>query len=449
MNMSALLYPTSNLNQVEKLTLTRGEGVYVFDDAGNRYLEAMSGLWCTSLGYGNEELAEAARDQMLSLPYAHLFGGKSHTKAEELADKIASMVPIRGARVFLGTSGSDANDTLIKLLQYYFNGLDKPHKKNIIARERAYHGVSVAASTLTGLPATHAGFDVPFETIGIIRVEAPHYYRQKLDEETEQQFCDRLIQNLRSTINATGADNIAAMIIEPIPGAGGVIVPPPGYYAGISAVLHENDIMLWDDEVICGFGRTGHDFGATTFDFQPDVMTFAKGLSSGYQPISAAVIPGEMYDVIADTSSKTGVFGHGYTYSGHPVACAVALKTLEIYERDDMFATAAARGQYLQRKLRELEQHPLVGEVRGRGLLAAVELVVDKTTGAPFTDTSVGAYAQQRCQENGLISRCVAGASLAVCPPLIISESEIDEMINALRLSIDETADHVAKNHLV
>ncbi len=446
--MSALLYPTSDLDQVEKLTLVRGEGVYVFDDAGNRYLEGMSGLWCTSLGYGNVELAETAREQMLSLPYAHLFGGKSHIKAEELAEKIASMVPIDNARVFLGTSGSDANDTLIKLLQYYFNGLGKPRKKNIIARERAYHGVSVAASTLTGLPSTHAGFDVPFEAIGIIRVEAPHYYRQKLNGETEPEFCDRLIQNLRSTIARAGADNIAAMIIEPVPGAGGVIVPPSGYYAGIQQVLRENKILLWDDEVICGFGRTGNDFGSTTFDFQPDIMTFAKGLSSGYQPVSAAVIPGEMYDVIASTSRETGIFGHGYTYSGHPVACAVALKTLEIYERDNIFVAAAAKGQYLQQKLRTLEQHPLVGEVRGSGLLAAVELVADKIKGTPFTDLSVGAYAQQRCQANGLISRCVAGTSLAVCPPLIIQESEIDELVDALRLSIDETADYVTKNNL-
>jgi len=238
------------------------------------------------------------------------------------------------------------------------------------------------------------------------------------------------------------------MIIEPIPGAGGVIVPPPDYYSRVQAILSRHDILLWDDEVICGFGRTGNDFGSTTFDFKPDMMCFAKGLSSGYQPISAAVISGDVFDSIRESSREHGVFGHGYTYSGHPVACAVALKTLEIYERDGIFSLATRRGDYLQNKLREIEQHPLVGEVRGKGLIGAIELVADRESGKPFDDKGVGYYAQSRCQANGLISRCVAGASLALCPPLVITESEIDEMISALRTSLDETLDHVTKNRI-
>jgi adenosylmethionine-8-amino-7-oxononanoate aminotransferase len=446
--MTALIYPTSDLNQTERLRIEKGNGVYVYDENGKQYLEAMAGLWCTSLGYGNEELADAAKQQILDLSYAHLFGGKSHPLAEKLADTLAEMVPVPNARVFLGTSGSDANDTQIKLLQYYFNGIGKPSKKKLISRSRAYHGVSVAASTLTGLPATHAGFDVPFEALGIIRVEAPHYYRQGLPGESETEFSDRLLEELEATINTEGADNIAAMIIEPIPGAGGVIVPPADYYPRVQQLLNANDIMLWDDEVICGFGRTGTAFGAETFDFKPDMMSFAKGLSSGYQPISAAVVRGDIYDAIAESSREHGVFGHGYTYSGHPVACAVALKTLEIYKRDNVFNKAAATGEYLQSKLRQFDQHPLIGEVRGKGLIAALEIVADKSSARPFTDPSIGYFAQARCEANGLISRCVGGNNLALCPPLVITEQGVDEIIDKLRISLDETLDHVTKNSI-
>ena len=284
--------------------------------------------------------------------------------------------------------------------------------------------------------------------MGIIRVDAPHYYRQKLEGETEEEFCNRLATNLENAILREGAENIAAMIIEPITGAGGVVVPPTGYHAQVQEILSKYDILFWDDEVICGFGRTGADFGSTTFGFKPDMMSFAKGLSSGYLPISAAVISGEMYDVIAEASKEAGVFGHGYTYGGHPVSCAVALKVLEIYQRDKIFDQAAATGAYMHARLCELDQHPLVGEVRGRGMLAAVELVANKQTGQAFLDPSVGAYAQTRCHEHGLILRTVAGSSLAICPPLIITKSEVDELMFSLIAALDETLEFVSKNEI-
>lgn len=446
--MNSMLYPTTNLDAIEELTLVRGEGVYVFDDDGKRYLDGMSGLWCASLGYGNEEIADVARAQISTLSYAHMFGGKTHPTAIELASKIASMVPIKDAHVFLGNSGSDANDTQLKLLQYYFNGQGKPTKKKVISRDRAYHGVSVAASTLTGLPTTHAGFDTPFDTMGIIRVEAAHYYRQKLEGESEEAFVDRLISNLSQAIATNGAEHIAAMIIEPVVGAGGVVVPPAGYLQRVEKVLRDNGILLWDDEVICGFGRTGNDFGSTTYGITPDMMSFAKGLSSGYLPISAAVVSGEMYEGIVEQSRKAGVFGHGYTYSGHPVCCAVALKVLEIYERDDIFARAKQTGDYLQERLVQFDQHPLVGEVRGVGLIAALELVADKQTGRAFKDGKVAAFAQKRCQEHGLILRAVAGTSLAICPPLITTHAQVDELVGQLNTALDETLAYVAANKL-
>lgn len=442
--MSSILYPTTNLQNTEELIIQGGSGVFVYDSKGRQYLEGMSGLWCTSLGWGNEELAEVAATEMRNLSYAHMFGGKSHPAAIQLADKLTSMVAIKDARVFFGSSGSDANDTQVKLLQYYYNGLGKPSKKRIIAREGAYHGVTWAASALTALPTTHAGFDVPERELGIIRVPCPHYYRQHLPGESEETFVTRLTDILEDNIVRLGSETIAAMIVEPVTGAGGVVVPPAGYFSRLQAVLEKHDILLWDDEVICGFGRTGNDFGATTFKLEPDMMSFAKGLSSGYLPISAAVISGTMYDAIEAASRESGIFGHGYTYSGHPVCCAVALRTLEIYERDRIFEKARETASYFQRRLKEFEQHPLVGEVRGVGMIAAIEMVADKHTGKSF-DSPIGPLAQRTCQEHGLILRAVAGNSLAICPPLIIQEDEIDQLIHALRLSLDKTQDYVAK----
>ncbi len=417
--MSAVLYPTTNLKATEQLIIERGEGAYVYDNEGKRYLEGLAGLWCTALGYGNREVMETVQEQMATLPYSHMFGGKTHPQGMALADKLAGLVPVEDGRVFFGSSGSDANDTVVKILRYYHNVIGKPERHKIITRERAYHGVTVAAGSLTSLPVNLAHFDHPVEALGILRTDHPHYYRGARPGESEADFVDRITNNLEDLILREGPETIAAFIAEPVTGASGVIVPPPGYYEKVQAILDKYDIFFWADEVITGWGRTGNDFGCTTMNIQkPDIMTFAKQLSSAYFPISASVVRGDIHEAMIEPSAKVGTFGHGFTYSGHPVGCAVASKVLDIYYRDKLFEHAARLGTYFQRRLKELESHPLVGEVRGSGMIAAVELVADKATGKPFEDATVGPHAGLRCQENGLIIRVVAGASLAVCPPL-------------------------------
>ena len=448
--MTHVSYPTTNLTATEQLVIERGEGIYVYDNQGKQYLEGLAGLWCTSLGYGNRELIDTTTQQMSTLAYSHMFGGKTHAPAMALADKLADMVPMDNAHAFFGNSGSDANDTQIKLLRYYFNAIGKPEKHKIISRERAYHGVTIASAALTGLPANHSHFDLPFEALGILRTGSPHFYRDGLPGESEEDFASRRATELETLILAEGPDTIAAFIAEPINGAGGVVVPPAGYFDKVQVVLDKYGILMWDDEVICGFGRTGADFGATSVGIKkPQMMSLAKALSSAYMPISAALIQGDMYEALVQPSAEVGVFGHGYTYSGHPVACAVALKTLEIYERDKLFDHAATVGDYFMARLREFEAHPSVGEVRGKGLLAAVEMVANKESRQAFIGGAVGGYCQQACQDNGLIVRAVAGSSIAMCPPLIITEAQVDEMIQKLGVALDKTLDYVQSANLL
>jgi 4-aminobutyrate--pyruvate transaminase len=397
----------------------------------------MAGLWCTGLGYGNRELIEAISEQLSRLSFTHMFGGKTHQPGIDLADKLAAMAPVRDAKVFFGNSGSDANDTHIKLLHYYFDVIGKPEKRKIITRERAYHGVTVAAGALTSLPANLAHFDAPLQALGILRTDHPHYYRGAQGGETEAQFVERITANLEQLILREGPDTIAAFVAEPITGASGVIVPPAGYYEKVQAILDRYDILFWADEVITGFGRTGKLFGCETVNIrEPDQMTFAKQLSSAYYPISAAVIRGDIYQAMREPSAKVGIFGHGYTYSGHPAGCAAALKTLEIYERDDIYTHAAEMGEYLQGRLATLRDHERVGEVRGAGLIAAVELVEDRGTRVPATD--LAKRVTGLCQDNGLIVRNVAGCALAVCPPLVITRAQVDEIVDKLTLSLNQ-----------
>jgi 4-aminobutyrate--pyruvate transaminase len=435
--MSAVIYPTTNLKATEQMVVERGEGVYICDSQGKQYLEGLSGLWCTGLGYGNQELIDCISAQLSTLSFTHMFGGKTHQPGIDLADKLAAMVPVQDAKVFFGNSGSDANDSHMKLLRYYFNAIGKPEKYKIITRERGYHGVTVAAGALTSLPANLAHFDAPVKALGILRTDHPHYYRGAQGDETETQFVDRITGNLEQLILSEGPESIAAFIAEPITGASGVIVPPAGYYEKVQAILDKYDILFWADEVITGFGRTGNLFGCETMNIQqPAQMTFAKQLSSAYYPISASIIRGDMYEAMIEPSAQVGVFGHGYTYSGHPVACAAALKTLEIYERDKIYENAALMGEYMQSRLGELRDHERVGEVRGAGLIAAVELVDDKASKAPAAD--LAKRVTQLCQDNGLIVRTVAGNALALCPPLIITREQIDEIMDKLTLSLGQ-----------
>lgn len=446
--MSAIIYPTTNLKISSDLIIEKGDGVYVYDNKGKRYIEAMAGLWCSSLGYNNQELIETASEQMGKLSFSHMFGGKSHQVGIDLADKLSAMVPVNNAKIFFGNSGSDANDTHIKLLRYYFNAIGKPEKFKIIARRRSYHGVTIGSASLTGLPVNHKHFDLPFDALGVLRTDAPHYYRERLLGESEEEFVNRITNNLEQLIIEEGPETIAAFILEPITGASGVIVPPEGYYQKVQALLKKYNILLWTDEVITAFGRTGQDFGSTTMGIKsPDLMTLAKQLSAAYFPISASVISGDIYQELIEPSNRIGVFGHGYTYSGHPVGCAVALKTIEIYQRDNIFAHAAEMGHYLHTQLHRLNDHPLVGEVRGKGLIAAVELVANKSSGQAFTDAVVGNFAMQACQQLGMIVRTIAGSSVALCPPLIITKAQIDEIVFTLEKAIDSTYIFAQKNN--
>lgn len=447
--MTAMIYPTTNPSATETMIVARGEGPYIYDQTGKRYLEGMAGLWCTALGYGNEEVIEVATRQMRELSFSHMFGGKTHPAAIELADKLAAMVPIDNAHVFLGNSGSDANDTLIKLIRYYATATGQPQRTKIIAREKGYHGVTVASAALTGLAPNHTHFQLPFDALGVLRTGAPHFYRCASPGESEAEFVTRRAEELEALILQEDPNTIAAMIAEPVNGAGGVIVPPAGYFEAIQAVLDKYGIMLWDDEVICGFGRLGTAFGATKLNMKPKMMACAKALSSAYVPVSAAIVSGEVAQAITAAATDMGVFGHGYTYSGHPLGCAVAAKVIDIYQRDRLFEHAAEVGQYMQGKLESFASHPLVGEVSAIGLLGALELVANKATKQPFEGMKVGQFCAAAAEHNGLIVRPLGGNRIALCPPLIIGPNHVDEIVEKLKLALDTTLDWCAREKLI
>ena len=440
-DLKNMLHPTTNLKthaETGPSVHERAEGVYIWDNHGKQYLEGMAGLWCTALGYGNEELARVAQEQMKKMSYSQLFGGKTNEPSVLLAEKLVQMAPFDASRVFFGLSGSDANDTQVKLMWYYNNVIGRPEKKKIISRKRGYHGVTVASGSLTGLPSFHREFDLPIA--GILHTSSPHFYSDSLVGETESQFVDRIVNELEDMILKEGAETVAAFIAEPIMGAGGVIVPPPGYYEKVQAVLTKHDILFIDDEVICGFGRTGNAFGAETMNIRPDTMSVAKAVSSAYLPLSAVLLPEYMHRAFLEASEELGNFGHGFTYSGHPVCAAVALRNLEIMEEQNIFAHAAAMGTVFQERLQDFADHPLVGEVRGAGLIGAVELVKHKHPRVAFDPSQgVGAYCATACQEAGLIVRNM-GDSMAFCPPLVITDEQIDELFGKFAAGLERTS---------
>jgi 4-aminobutyrate--pyruvate transaminase len=406
----------------------------------------MAGLWCTSLGYGNEELIEAAASQMRKLSYTHIFGGKSHDPAIELAEKLKELAPVPMSKVFFTCSGSEANDTQVKLMWYYNNALGRPNKKKIIARIKGYHGVTVASASLTGLPANHRDFDLPIANI--LHTDCPHHYRFAEPGETEAEFATRLAANLETMILDEGPDTVAAFIAEPIMGAGGVILPPETYFEKIQAVLARYDVLFIADEVICGFGRTGNTWGSQTYGMKPDTLSCAKALSSAYVPVGAVMISEPVYQAMLDESRKIGTFGHGYTYSGHPVGAAVALKTLEIYQREDIFGHVRRLAPVFEKRLEALGDHPLVGEARGRGLIGAVELVADKATRQGFVPPMVvAAKCAAFALEEGVILRNILD-SVAICPPLVIKEDELGALFDRLETALDRTEAWVSKEGL-
>ena len=449
--IETLIHPYSNqatIRETGPLVLERGKGVYVYDTEGKAYLEGMAGLWCTALGYDNEELVEAATAQLRKLPFAHLFGAKSHDPGIELAEKLKEMAPVPISKVFFCNSGSEANDSQMKLVWYMQNALGRPNKKKIISRQKAYHGVTIAAASLTGLPVNQIDFDLPIARV--LHTSCPHHYRFAKDGETEEEFATRCAAELEELILREGPDTVAAFIAEPVMGAGGVLVPPKSYFPKIMAVCAKYDVFMIDDEVICGFGRLGTPFGCTALGYKPNSISVAKALSSAYLPIAGVMIPEEMYQALIIESQKIGTFGHGFTYSGHPVSAAVAVKTLEIYQRDRIFESAAKNMPQFQKRLRALGDHPLVGEARGIGLVGALELSAVKREKKPFDPKKgVGAQVVAQAQADGLIVRGIAGDVITLCPPLIIKPAEIDELFDKLTRALDRTLDWAKREQLL
>ncbi|WP_025899271.1 aspartate aminotransferase family protein [Sneathiella glossodoripedis] len=448
-DVKSLIHPYTNLSTHEKtgpLIIETGKGIYVYDDDGREYIEGMAGLWCTSFGFGEQELIDAAVKQMHKLPYYHSFASKSTEPGIVLAEKLLEIAPADFSKVFFVNSGSEANDTVVKLIWYYNNSRNLPKKKKIISRQKAYHGVTVAAASLTGLPPLHNDFDLPIQNI--LHTSCPHYYRFAHDGESEEDFSTRLAQELEELILKEGPDTVAAFIAEPVMGAGGVIVPPKGYFEKIQQVLKKYDILLVADEVICGFGRTGNMWGTQTMGMKPDILSCAKALSSAYLPIAAVMISEEIFQEMVRQSEKHGNFAHGYTYSGHPVPAAVAIRTLELMEERNIVEHVRSVAPVFEKCFKDLESHPLVGEVRVCGLVGAAELVADKSTKRSFAaKLAAGPTAYQFMQEEGLISRSVAGDNLALCPPLIITEDEIRDMFAKYKRALDRLEEIVTANN--
>jgi len=438
LDVQAHLHPFTNAAahaDLGPMVVTRGDGIYVEDDAGRRYIEGMSGLWCASLGFSHPRLVEAGVQALRTLPYYHTFNHRSNPAVARLAARLKALAPAPMARVFFANSGSEANDSAVKMVWYYNNALGRPLKKKIIARQRAYHGVTVAAASLSGLAANHTDFDLPLPRM--LHVDCPHHYRNALPGESEEDFATRLAEQLDQRIQAEGPETVAAFIAEPVQGAGGVVVPPRSYFEKIQAVLKKHDVLLIADEVICGFGRTGAMFGSETFGLQPDILTCAKALSSGYIPISAVMVSERIHDALSANSGRIGTFGHGYTYSGHPVACAVALEALQVYEDEGLLAHTQALAPVFQARLRAQAERRFVGEARGVGLIGALELVADQASKQPFAPAAkAGPRLAALAQEEGLIVRAM-GDTVALCPPLIIDGAQLDELFARLERALD------------
>ncbi|MGM0856423.1 MAG: aspartate aminotransferase family protein [Pseudomonadota bacterium] len=422
--------------------ITHAEGVYIYDSQGNRILDGMAGLWCVNLGYGRQELVEAATEQMQQLPYYNNFFKTTHPPAVKLAAKLSELAPEHINHVFFTGSGSEANDTVLRMVRRYWVIKGKPEKQWIISRENGYHGSTVAGMSLGGMAPMHdqGGPCVP----GITHIGQPYWFGEGRDM-SQEAFGKQCAQALEEQILALGEDNVAAFIAEPVQGAGGAIIPPDSYWLAVKEVLAKYDILLIADEVICGFGRLGEWFGSTHYGLTPDLMPIAKGLSSGYLPIGAVLVG----DRVADTLiAEGGEFFHGFTYSGHPVCAAVALKNLELMESEQVIDNVRNDlGPYLAKRWQELAEHPLVGEARSLGLIGALELVADKTTGVRFDKSlSAGNLCRDFCFENGLVMRSV-GDTMVISPPLIITRSEIDELVSKARLALDKTAEKLAITH--
>jgi putrescine aminotransferase len=420
--------------------ITHAEGVYIYDEKGNKLLDAMAGLWCVNLGYGRKELVDVATAQMTELPYYNLFFKTTHAPAAKLAEKIASLAPAHMNKVFFTGSGSEANDTVFRMVRRFWDLEGKPTKKTFISRENAYHGSTVVGASLGGMGYMHEQGDLPIA--GVEHIEQPYYFKEVSSNAdvdlTPEEFGIKAAQSLEAKIIELGEDNIAAFIAEPFQGAGGVIVPPSTYWPEIKRILAKYDILLVVDEVISGFGRTGEWFASQYYDLKPDLMPIAKGLSSGYLPIGGVIVGDRVADTLIE---KGGDFNHGFTYSGHPVAAAVALKNIEILEAEGIVERVKNDiSPYLQKRWLELAEHPIVGETRGMGMVAGLELVKDKTTNERIAPNSkAGGICRDYSMANGLIMR-PCGDTMIISPPLVISHAEVDELIEKAKKTLDQTA---------
>jgi len=440
------LHPYTNLSVHQDkgpFIITRGEGIYVYDEQDNKFIEGLAGLWCTGLGFSEKRLVDAAKRQMDVLPFSHSFAHRATVPVIELSEKLISIAPKSMGKVYLVNSGSEAVDTAMKMVWYYHNAIGKPEKKKIISRLRAYHGVTVAAGSLTALAYAQNGWDLPIDRV--LHCDTPCYYRYGENDETEEEFATRLADNLDKQIQEEGPETVGAFIAEPVMGAGGVMTPPATYFEKIQKVLKKHEVLFIADEVICGFGRTGKMWGSDTYGIEPDLMTCAKQLSSAYQPIGAVMITDKLYDAFVEQSKVLGVFGTGNTYGGHPVAAAVALETLKIYEDDDILGHVADVSPHFQKRLAALGDHPLVGDARGVGLIGGLELVANKETREQYPATAKAApTAVDRMLGENLIVRPLPGDAVGICPPLIITRAEIDDMFDRITRGLDQAAEALA-----
>lgn len=429
--------------------ITEARGLTLTDSQGRRYLDAVAGLWCVNIGYGRPEVADAMAAQARRLSYYHTFSSMSNEPQIRLADRLLRLMPWPMSKVFFGCTGSDANDSQVKLVWYYNNLRGRPRKKKIIARRGAYHGSTVAAGSLTGIPAFHQAFDLPIS--GILHTAAPHYWRDAAPGVSEPDYARHLARELEVLIQREGPETVAAFIAEPVMGAGGVLVPPAGYFQEVQAVLRRHDVLMIADEVICGFGRLGRWFGSQAMGIEPDLVTLAKGLTSAYFPLSAVVLSERVWGVLRDASGEVGPFAHGFTYTGHPVGAAAALANLDVLEGEDLVGNAARVGALFQAWLRErVGDHPLVGEVRGLGLMAGVELAADRAARRSFDPAlRVGRRVVERCMEHGLIVRALpAHDVLAFSPPLCITPAEAEAVVDRFARALDEVAGELVREGL-
>ena len=439
------LLPYANARLMEKngpLTIVSGDGIYVTDEAGERYLDGVAGLWSVAVGFNEQRLVEAAYAQMKKLPFYHSFAGRSHDTSAQLAAKLLDMVPMPMSRVHFVNSGSEANDTVIKLVRYFNHAQGRPQKNIIVSRQKAYHGSTVGSGSLTGLPFAYTDFGMPIENICF--TSCPSYWRYGQEGESEEAFAQRCADELEALIiEQGGADRVAAFIGEPVMGAGGVILPPAEYWERISAVCRKYDMLLIADEVICGFGRTGTDFACRKYNIEPDMLVLSKQLTSSYMPMAALLVNDKVFQVTADNSERLGIFGNGITASGHPVACAVALENIRILEEDGLMARVPDLEPLFLKRLHALEAYPQVGEARGVGLIGAIELVSDPVSKAGFTPpNSQGVALHNLCMEEGLLLRGV-GEGIAFSPPLIITEAQINDMFDRTEVALKRQAQNL------